>query len=440
MDKDYKNIIYKAGKKVQSFFATSRGKEVTGGIITSLIGFVLNAVVQTKSNSSIKEILNEMSKTIPDGNVEQIEKVMEAFFSPWSLNSLIYTFLWFFVGVVIVDLFSSSNCHNEIMEEDSNRENFIVKLLNHLIEQVYNRCSNCTDNCGQCKKFASGDDGLIRRYLYEESKHLKQAIRKSEEGEYTLDNNIPEFHTFAITHMLQTHGDQYSVIQWIGSDSYTDQDKYDETYDSLDIDFLYTLLQKVTEPIYGRNNDKPYHMSKRSETITFKIKWLLIGNLDCMKNNFDYIFYVINQLSKVNKIARDEEMNIISRFFEFYIISEDNYKRQIEIILRSYSSESRKRLFHPENKPSFGIFGDQFMFVDALNRASHGSIYTRKYAPDGDEQSLLDATIEIYNKILSMSESLKVSELFEIYDDILDKDKGWEKHLETIWNKKSGGF
>lgn len=437
MNKDSKNIIASAFEKVHRFFATSLGKG-TLGIVTAVVGFVLNALMQDKNKESVCQILDEIRVANESVNVDQIEKVIGAFFSPWSLNNIIYAVLWFFVGIVLADLISATDTHKEISGEDWSSENIIVDLLNHLTEQVYNRCSNSSEHCGQCSKFASEDDSLIRRYLYEESQHLQKAIAKSKEGEYSLDNNIPKFHTFAITHMLNTFGEQYSVIQWIGSNPYTDQNKYDETFDALDFDFLYTLLKKVTEP-YAKNGD-PYYKAKLTGRNKFKIKWLLIGDLECMKNNFDYIFYVIKQLSSDNNITINEQMDIISDFFEFYIIDEEKYQREIDDKLRNYSSVSYRRFFYLDNKPSFGIFGDQFMFVDSQDRVSHGSIYTRKYILDGSDKSLLDTSIIIYDKILKKSTKLDISNLWVEYGKIIAEDPEWENQLKSIWKQKIGGF
>lgn len=346
-------------------------------------------------------------------------------------NNLIYELLWFFVGIVFADKVASCNSHKEIMGEDSNSENIIVNLLNYLTEQVYNRCSNSSEHCGQCGKFASEDDGLIRRYLYEESQHLRHAILKSKDGEYSLDNNIRRFHTFAITHMLNTFGEQYSVIQWIGTEPYTDQHKYDETYNTLDFDFLETLLKKVTERGFGKSG-APYYKIKLSGGNTFKIKWILIGDLECMKNNFDYIFFVIKKLISKDNLTKE----IIDSFFEFYYIGVDKYKERIDDINKNFSIDSYKSVLHLSKEPSFGIFGNQFMFIDSLDEESHGSIYTKKYVLDESSKSLLDISIMIFSEILSASFRENIDDLMTRYNKIIEEDKEWENQLNSIWKNE----
>lgn len=432
-----RNICTKIGKKMAEFFRTTIGKAVFG-ILLCIVGFFVTVKIQEATGSAIKQILAELfteSQKIP---FDKITKVIDVFFSPISLNSFIFSLLWFFLGIVLTDLFCSSGLQKSSSEELEdgywNNGDIIVGLLNHLTEQVYNRCSNSSEHCGECNKFAMEGDGLLRRYLYEESQHLQQAIVKSKEGQYSLDSNIPQYHTFAITHMMNTLGSQYSVVQWIGSKPYTDQNKYDETYDALDFDFLYTLLKKVTE-VSGSADKEPYYLRDLKGEQKFKIKWLLIGAEKCMKNNFDYIFYVIKELAKDNQCSLEKQERIISEFFEFYIIDEERYKRVTEEILREYRSDDFKRLFRLENQPSFGIFGDQFMFADSLDRTRHGFIYTRNYIPDGLAQSLLDETIKIFAMILKKSSPQEFSVLLKAYETIVADDSEWEEQLKSIWNQ-----
>lgn len=424
-----RNIIDSVFKNAPRFFSTSVGKGAAG-VVTTVFGFVINAIVLDQNKVFVCQILDEIRAVNENVNIDQIEKVIEAFFSPWSLSNIIYAILWFFVGIVLADLISKTDSHKKSAGTDWKNENIIVNLLDHLTDQVYNRCSNCADNCGQCNKLASEDDGLIRRYLYEDSQHLKQAISKSKAGEYSLDNNIPKYHTFAITHMLQTFGEQYSVLQWVGDRKYSDESKYDETFDSLDFDFLYMLLKMVTEPFNGRDSD-PYYKIKLSGE-KFKIKWVLIGNLECMKNNYDYIFYVIK------KLQRDEhiDLQIISSFFEFYIINGDRYKEKIDEIDRSNNIDPYKDILHLRTEPNLGIFGNQFMFIDSLDKESHGSIYTKKYKWDEHSESLLDVSIYIFNRILNHSNKLNFSELLSMYEKIIKEDPEWENQLKTIWKKR----
>lgn len=429
-EKNYKTI---------AFWGTPWGKFVSG-IISVIIGFIINMSVQLKANSSAQQILERFFEEPKNVSLEGIEEVINGFFSPFSLNGMIFSLLWFFFGVVLADIFFPSESGKSFLKASEDNDDIIVNLLSHLTEQVYNRCSNSSEHCGGCSKFASEEDGLLRRYLYEESQHLQQAIIRSREGQYSLDSNIPKFHTFAITHMMETGGTQYSVVQWIGSKPYTNQNKYDETYDALDFDFLHTLLRKVTEPL-GIANQAPYYERELREKQKFKIMWLLIGEIDCMKNNFDYIFYVVKQLSQDNRREMKDQIEIINQFFEFYFIDEETYRREISIILRNHNGNTCKQLFALESEPSLGIFGDQFMFVDSLDRASHGSIYTKKYAPDGAAQEkLLDASITVFGQILERAEKKDFSEVWKKYEEIVNQDNAWEEQLKSIWNQnKMGG-
>lgn len=426
-------------KKFTVFLGMPLGKFIFGGA-SVIIGFFINVSVQRNVSTSAKLILGDLLKTSSSVSSEHIDKVIDGFFSPFSLSSMVFSLLWFFLGVVLADVFSRFDSEKGLSEATGDgwaSDDVIVGLLNHLTEQVYNRCSNSSEHCGGCSKFASEEDGLLRRYLYEESQHLREAIEKSRDGEYSLDSNIPKFHTFAITHMMETLGAQYSVVQWIGSKPYSEQNKYDETYDALDFDFLHTLLRKVTESSGTEGGQSSCYFERElTGGRKFKIVWLLIGNMECMKNNFDYIFYVIWQLSQDNRLSMKEQADVISQFFEFYIIDEEQYKREVGIIMRDHGGSTCRRLFALENQPSFGIFGDQFMFVDSLNRASHGFIYTKKYAPDGPAQeNLLDASIAAFGQILGKAEKKDFFEVLKIYEDIIAQDEEWEKQLKSIWNQ-----
>lgn len=392
----------------------------------AVIGFFVNNFIQTAHNKSMQQVLEEMLNASGDITADQIKTVLNAFQSPASLENFVFALLSFFFGLILMNLFTAPGKAEATIRYDI-KDDVIVDLLQHLTNQVYNRCSHTSDQCAGCAKFASECDGLLRRYLYEESKHLQDAIKKSKDGQYALDNDITKFHTIAIDHLLGAYGSQYSVIQWIGSTPYSESNLYDETYDSLDFDFLYTLLSRIT---VKSPSGEAYYEKVLAGGEKFKIKWLLIGNPKCMQNNFDYIFYVIKNL--------DVSKDIVSQFFEFYIIDEDRYEREIRLILRKYSSNTCDSFFSLENEPSLGIFGDQFMFVDSLDRCSHGTVYTRDYNPDGKEKNILRSSVEIFSKILTHAHAIKFSDFFNIYDTIIKDHTDWENHLKTIWKENKG--
>lgn len=391
--------------------------------IFAIIGYMVNMLIQNSHNASTKQILEELLQASKDITSEQIETVLNAFHSPVSLENFVFALLSFFFGLVLTNHFFPSEkeatIHYDIQDD------VIVALLHHLTDQVYNRCSHTSVQCAGCAKFASECDGLLRRYLYEEATHLQLAIKKSKDGEYVLDNDIPKFHTLAIDHLLGAYGSQYSVIQFIGSKPYSATYLYDETYDSLDFDFLHTLLSKVMRKSSG---DEAYYEKPLEGGEKFKIKWMLIGKPECMQNNFDYIFFVIQSLPYENSPM------IVSRFFEFYIIDEDKYKREINLILRDYRSDVCNTFFSLANEPSFGIFGDQFMFVDSLDQDSHGTIYTRAYNPEESARNVLDMSIEIFAQILRQAKKVDFTNFYQRYTDIIKENPAWEDHLKTIWN------
>lgn len=407
------------------------------GALFTFIGFLVNVFIQRRTNSSAKEIMQELFKTVDDHvTIGQVGKVLDTFFSPVSFGGIISSLLWFFLGLVVTEFILQTGDQRWRtgleMENVQESDDIILKLLRHMTDEVYGRCSNSTEHCGSCGKFASEKNGLLRRYLYEESLHLQQEIAKAKSGEYSLDTNIPKFHTLAVTHLLTTLGRRYAVVQWIGSKQYSEKNKYDETFDFLDFDFLNVLLTKVTEGSSGGKSGVPYYMRNLGNGVKFKIQWLLIGEINCMKNNFDYIFYVAKRFSEERNIALD----VINGFFEFHVIGEEQYEKEVNILFREqFKGEMCKRLFMKANEPSMEIFGDQFMFVDSLDRSSHGSIYTAQYMPDG-HVSLLETSINIFDIILSKAHKHAFADMMTQYAHIIEEDSAWEEHLKSIWNQE----
>lgn len=432
--------IGKSGKikKHLKLLADPRVKIIIS-LIFAGIGFGANVLIQNSHIESTKQILTELLHASKDITPEQIGTVLNAFNSPVSLDNFVFAFLSFFFGLILTNLFAPPEPQKGISEATIHydiQDGVIEDLLHHLTDQVYNRCSHTSDQCAGCAKFASECDALLRRYLYEESIHLQLSIKKSRDGQYVLDNDIPRFHTIAIDHLLGAYGSRYSVIQWIGSTPYSASNLYDETYDSLDFDFLYALLSKV---MTKTSDGKAYYEKALKEGEKFKIKWLLIGSDNCMKNNFDYIFYTIKKLPCDHLgMSLEQLKNIVSTFFEFYIIDEDKYNREINLILRKYHSDTCNTFFSLANKPSLGIFGNQFMFVDSLDQSCHGTIYTRDYNPNRNAQSMLDMSIEIFTEILSHTKKIDFSTYIQKYEDIIADDSEWENHLKTIWNDNKG--
>jgi len=423
-------------KKVKRFFA-SRTWQVLVGLGCAFAGFFIESAIQNDVNSDITAIIRELPSsetTLDDASQlqEKVIRILDIMRSHISAQSFIFALLSFFFGFTITNALFSTEKKNETSTDKKSEtlttdENVLVNFLEHLIEDCYNRCSN-TDCIDGCPKLASECNGLLKRYLYEESKLLKSSILLSRTGKYDLDNNIEQFHTIAIDHLIAAKSKRYAVVQWVGSKPYTEDNKYQETYDMMDFHFLNVLLEKLTATKKKTKQQKS--KNKSAQYTSFKIKWLLIGDIKCMKNNFDYIFYVI----KLKSLETD-----VSKFFEFYLIAESDYKTAVEPIL-ARSGDFCKRLLNIDNEPSFGIFGDFFMFADSTDSDHHGSIYTRKYNPENDQHNDVIATLnQSFDELINngKTEQPLFDSLMKEYNKILRADSAWEKHLETIWHPKN---
>lgn len=420
-----------------AFLGSGIGNVVVG-LVFAVIGFVFNVLIQKTSNTTAAEVLYRLTESAnSEEAVEQAADMINNLFPPVSLNSFLFAMLWFFLGLVVTEIFLQKVYEKKIVEEDDewDGEDIVTNLLKHMTENVYNRCSNTDGGCIGCAKYASEKDALLRRYLYEESQHFLESIDRAKTGEYVLDSDIPKLHTLAITQMLHTNSNRYAVIQWIGSNPYSDQNKYDERFDSLDFDFMYVLLRKLTEPFPGNKANLPYYQINVKNGEQFKIKWLLVGKLNCMKNNFDYIFYVVERLFEEQKELSGRPTDIIGSFFEFYVIDESTYGREIDMLLRESQQGGKYRELFKE-EPSMGIFGDKFMFVDSKEHSHHGSMYTAEYKQDGSS-SQLEVSIKIFDYILGKAKKVEFQNLLEDYHRIINEDAAWREHLKSIWNEEN---
>jgi len=412
-------------QKAKQFLSSPIG-HVTVGLLSLVIGFVINALIQWNSNVGASSIIRELllGANTPEETLQlpdKVEKIIETMFSPISIQSFVYTFLFAFFGFTVSNIFFPLDKKSETL---TTNEDVIIGFLEHLTENCYNRCSNtrCIEGC---LKLANESDGLLKRYLYEESRELITSMDHSKKGEYALDNNIKRFHTIAIDHLIAAKSRQYAVVQWIGSKPYSEDNKYQETYDMMDFHFLNVLLDKLTTT--KKKGKQQKITNKLTQHISFKIKWLIIGDISNMKNNFDYIFYVIK--SKSPKI-----IEVVKGLFEFYLISESDYRTAIEPIIAT-SGPFCKSLLNIENKPSFGVFGDNFMFADSPDPDHHGSIYTRSYNPDKESLDVITSVNQYFEELISNEKTSQKTfdELMDQYNQILRDDQAWEGHLKTVW-------
>lgn len=278
-----------------------------------------------------------------------------------------------------------------------NADNVISSILMHFVEDCYNRCSNLSSNCSHCENFTQECNGLLRNYLYETCRNLQDAIDDSKKGKYDLNTNIEKFHTIAVEHLTGYGCTHYSVMQWLYPSAPSAQNA---SYDGLDYDFLYVLLQKITDL-----NNKNDQSSSYYKQYKFKIRWLFIGNINDIQNNYDYILWVIDKMKLHDKV---------SDFFDFYYLPEEEYFRQNTGNF-NYMGDFVKGIYWSE--PSIGIFGDYFMFVDADNKSGkHGTIYTKLYRVSAtDRKCAVQEALDFFNKVLEMSTQISFKEIYTKY-------------------------
>jgi len=396
------------------------------GIIFLFAGWIVDEKIQLSQHNNVMQIIEEIITS--NITYEKEYKAIENLLTPatFRLNRFVFSILSFFFGILVTNYIlelmrGSHQDKNEITNRNSNffdidtTEDFIASFLDHLAEECFSKCSNVSAKCSTCEKFPDNCDGLLRNYLFHETSDLRDAIRDSRKGEYALATNIEKYHTIAIDHLIVSKSKYYKVVQWIGSEP-----PKEETYDRLDFHFLNSLLSKIVD---ANKNGLDY---KKHD---FKIKWLLIGSVDNMKNNFDYIFFVIKSMGLQSDVKE---------FFEFYIMSEENYKANADPLIATYNDFIKGMLNIDKKcyKPSFGIFGSHFLFADASDANQHGTIYTKMFKPDGDLSTkyLVDELNVFFDKTLVKSKNITIDDLYKKYNDIIINDNSWEETLDKRWH------
>jgi hypothetical protein len=277
----------------------------------------------------------------------------------------------------------------------------ISGLVSHLAKDCYLRCSKNSDKCMGCPRFSRGEcNGLLRNYLYNTCETLENAIKDYRDGIFKLATNIRKFHTLAIDHLMGYSGQTYSVMHYIGNEK-----THEETYDNLDSHFLHTLLHKITAK--NNNISQTYY-----EKNNFKIKWLLIGDEKNIENNYDYIFYVAEKHLKIPDEIMDD-------LFEFYIISNDDYKNKTSSHLTLLGDFAKQQV---QAQPSVGIFGDYFMFIDSTKPDEHGTIYTRMHDRKDNKNSVSEV-FDFFNNTIQSASQKKFTELKQFYSNLPDNHK-----------------
>jgi len=320
-------------------------------------------------------------------------------------NNLLFSILLFFFGERVADIIFQLKKQKDAAQSVSleDPENFIIGFLNHLTDNCYGKCSD-PKLCFTCDRNSGNCDPLLRQYLFKDSLQFKAAIEKAKNGEYDLDTNIDTYHTLAVTHLIKSKSEYYSVVQWC----YSFSDNSIANYDFLDFHFLYTLIKEI---------------NKKDKKINFKIRWLLIGNIDDMKNNFDYIFIVINS----ENFYKD-----VKEYFEFYFLSKEDYNRNTQNRIVT-NNKNGADLLNLKGEPSFGIFGSDFLFVDSTKIGHHGTIYTNKYKHNSDEQTILDIANNFFNELIMRKNKEDIDNINEKYNNILKEDPIWESILKKRW-------
>jgi len=398
------------------------------GILFLFLGWIIDEIIQLSQYNNEMQIIKEI--ITPNITYEKEYSVIENLLRPstFRLSRFVFSILSFFFGILFTNTIVESikRLHkggNEDIRNNSNifdidsTEDFIASFLDHLSEECFSKCSNVYAKCSTCEKFPNNCDGLLRNYLFHEASDLRDAIRNAKKGEYFLATNIEKYHTIAIEHLIALKSNHYKVIQMVGS-----KEAKDATYDSLDFDFLNSLLSKITEN--EPNGNTPYYKKQR-----FKIIWLLIGDNKNLKNNFDYIIYIV----KTKKL-----ISVVNKFFEFYAMTEDDFRTNCAPLKATENDFIKEKLNIDEKyyKPSFGIFGLHFIFEDASNVNQHGTIYTKTYKPDGDtsDENQIDKLNNIYDKIIQKAKKVAIDEFFTLYDNIISNDDSWEDTLEKRWH------
>lgn len=402
-------------------------------VALGFIGFIAQVAMQASNNKSFLTVLGEL-KLNNDSN-ESITRIINQLNNPLSIMSIVWFIIFFAFGEIMTYIFSKEKdqtppCDQSLTTTFS--DDFAAVLVSHIRKSIYSKCSGISDSCKDCPNMIECD-GLIRNYLYNETEHLENSINDAREGKYKLDTNITQFHTLAIQHLMQINSPYYSVIQWIGNSRYSENNRYQETFDNLDFDFLQRLITEVLKSI-DTNTSTEFCLKQKQDEKRFSITWVLVGDKECMKNNYDYVFYVMKHLENMyGKYYYDA----LKHVFRFYCISEEKYKIQIDQLLVSEQSNLVKEMFCLDSqtlRPSFGLFGTRFMFVDGLTTESHGTIYTIKYREN--DVCPVERANNLYKQILSEAESIPFDVLKHQFDTILAKDPDWTNMLKEIWERK----
>lgn len=325
------------------------------------------------------------------------------------IDGLIIDILSFFVPLLCIDIIKRDI--KDSSDSYIRRSHYIDKsLLNadiamdsalaHLSEDCYIRCSENSNHCPKCFN-KDKCSGLLRDYLNRSVVNLRKSMQDVKDGHFVLNTNIETFHTVAVEHLIGYGCKKYSVVQYLYPDA---PNSVDPEYDALDYDFLKVLL---------------HHIKELPKSKQVKVRWLFIGDEKDIKNNYDYILFVIKELN----LAKE-----INNFIEFACISESDYSNQFTAEHNKLTPFS-KRIYCKE--PSVGIFGEYFAFADDLiNPKNHGNIYTNYYVKEGANKGvveLLDYFETMYNS--PYKRSITFSTLQTIYDTLLHNNPGWEKTL-----------
>lgn len=283
-----------------------------------------------------------------------------------------------------------------------NGDNVMDHTLSYLKKQCYTTCSQ---NSNQCRKCDRGKEcnGLLRHYMLKSIENLQSSMNCFKDGKFVLNNNIREFHTIAVEHLFGYQCQYYSVVHYIDSN-----DIDVANYDALDFDFLRVLLERV---IKQKNNAK-----------RLKIRWLLVGDYSKMKNNYDYIPYVINDVVK----DYPNKDKLASSLIEFKHISKTDYTNADALQYNQLSNFTKNKIYN--QTPSVGIFGEYFIFIDDEKMSyNHGTIFTNQYKQDGFEG--VKKVSDYFDILYKKGQKLDYNEIESLYTNILNEDDTWEKVL-----------
>lgn len=321
------------------------------------------------------------------------------------------------------DVIQREHYTNNVLE---NADHAIAKLIEHLAKDCYDRCSNKSIRCKDCERYNQRVcSGLLREYLLETCKDLSEAIVSSREGKFTITTNEDRFHILATDHLinfeklhlpLPANELHYSVVHWIGHEKLKEK-----KYDFLDYYFLNNLIERIAmlrkkEPLNYQN---------------FKIRWLLIGDEANIMNSYDYIFYTIDFFMKNHNSESNLKINDLDNFFEFYVISANDYRRHFNLNIKLIKGEGE--VFYSKKEPNLGLFGDYFMFAEGGKEGESGTIYTNQYKNDS-----LRGVLSFFESIITAGvvRKMKYSYLYKEIYRVRLSDEYREKELPARFDDK----